>query len=115
MQQQLDEPFIEEPLDLKEAAAFVRLPPSSLRRLAKAGKMPGQKAGKHWRFLRSELTNYLRGYYNKPVTPEHERKTWRKKYTREGTSFGSDSHTQALTSRLDSVRAQVLGKKLKNS
>lgn len=44
-----------------EAAAFLRLPLTTLRELVARGEVPGRRAGKEWRFSRTALRDWLRG------------------------------------------------------
>ncbi|TXF11235.1 helix-turn-helix domain-containing protein [Pelomicrobium methylotrophicum] len=47
-------------LDLKQAAAFLRMHPKTVQERAKAGIIPGAKPGKCWVFLQADLEAYLR-------------------------------------------------------
>ncbi len=49
-----------EVLNVEEAALLLSLSPWTVRVLAKAGKLPGRKLGKEWRFSRQALLEYLR-------------------------------------------------------
>jgi excisionase family DNA binding protein len=42
-------------LTIKDVAKFLRLPVSSVYKLAQEGKIPAVKVGKHWRFLKKDL------------------------------------------------------------
>jgi len=42
-------------LDIKDAASYLRMPVSTIYRLAQDGRVPAVKVGKHWRFLRKNL------------------------------------------------------------
>lgn len=53
-------------LSLTEAAAFLRMHPEQLRRRAKAGQIPGAKAGRAWVFIDEDLADYLRSLYSRP-------------------------------------------------
>jgi hypothetical protein len=53
-------------LDLRQAAAILRLSPEELRRRAKAGAIPGAKVGRAWVFLQDDLVDYLRSLYSRP-------------------------------------------------
>ena len=53
-------------LGLHEAAAFLHCHPEELRRRAKAGGIPGAKAGRAWVFLEDDLAAYLRSLYAQP-------------------------------------------------
>lgn len=46
-------------LTLSEAARFVRVSQKTLRQMARSGRLPCQKVGRAWRFLRSALENWL--------------------------------------------------------
>ena len=48
-------------LTVDEAAAYLRIPKSSLYKLAQEGKIPSQKVGRHWRFHRETLDLWLMG------------------------------------------------------
>ena len=47
-------------LSLQRAAAFLFMSPSTLRKRAAAGRVPGYKPGKAWVFLLDDLVNYLK-------------------------------------------------------
>jgi excisionase family DNA binding protein len=46
-------------LTIAELSEYLKIPRSTLYRLAKEGKIPGQKIGKHWRFLKSRIDRWL--------------------------------------------------------
>jgi excisionase family DNA binding protein len=48
-----------EVLDLDEAAAMLKIRPRTLSDLAAAGKVPGRKIGRAWRFSRPMLHEWL--------------------------------------------------------
>jgi hypothetical protein len=50
-------------LDLNEAANFLKMNPEVLRRKAKAGHIPGKKAGKCWIFVKEHLADWVSGRY----------------------------------------------------
>src|SRR3954471_21895195 len=50
-------------LDLKQAADFLKMHPEEVRRRARAGQLPGAKAGKRWVFIVEDLVAYLRSLY----------------------------------------------------
>jgi len=54
-------------LDLKEAAAFLKMTPEGLRRKAAMGEIPGAKPGKRWCFSEDDLAEYLRSLYASPA------------------------------------------------
>ena len=51
-------------LDLKEAAAFLKMHPVTLQGKAKVGEIPGAKPGKSWVFIDEDLANYIRTQYS---------------------------------------------------
>ena len=48
-------------LTVDEAAEYLRIPKSSLYKLAQEGKVPCQKVGRHWRFPRHAVDEWLQG------------------------------------------------------
>ncbi len=48
-----------EVLTLREAAAYLRLPERTFRRLLAEGKLPGFRLGQQWRFRRSALEVWM--------------------------------------------------------
>jgi excisionase family DNA binding protein len=46
-------------LTVEEAAEYLRIPKSSLYKLAQDGKVPCQKVGKHWRFHKDAIDSWL--------------------------------------------------------
>ena len=66
-------------LDLKEAAAFLKMHPEEVRRRASQGLLPGAKAGKRWVFIDADLAEYLRSLYAQPR--QALRVTWGKEVT----------------------------------
>lgn len=46
-------------LTVDEAVAYLRIPKSSLYKLAQEGKVPCQKVGRHWRFHKAALEKWL--------------------------------------------------------
>jgi excisionase family DNA binding protein len=49
----------DEVLTIDELATYLKVSKSSLYKLVQEGKVPGQKVGKHWRFLRSSIDDWL--------------------------------------------------------
>lgn len=45
----------EEVLTVEEVAEYLRIHPYTLRRLARAGKLPGFKVGGQWRFKKYDM------------------------------------------------------------
>lgn len=50
-----------EVLDLKEAAALLRIHPNTLYAHASVGRVPCRKVGRQYRFIRSALERWLEG------------------------------------------------------
>lgn len=49
----------DEVLTIDELAAYLKVAKSTLYKLAQEGKLPGQKVGKHWRFRRVVIDDWL--------------------------------------------------------
>lgn len=50
-----------ETLTPEQAAEFLQVDPETVRRLLRAGRLPGAKIGQQWRIRRSDLDRYLAG------------------------------------------------------
>lgn len=48
-------------LTVEEAAELLKIPRSSVYKLAQEGKLPAQKVGRHWRFHRMTLLRWVSG------------------------------------------------------
>jgi excisionase family DNA binding protein len=48
-------------LTVDEAAEYLKIPRSSVYKLAQQGKIPAHKVGKHWRFYRPKLLKWISG------------------------------------------------------
>jgi excisionase family DNA binding protein len=59
---------IAEVLTAEEAADLLRVSTKTVLTLARDGNLPGEKVGRAWRFLRSDLLDYVGG--NKRVRPD---------------------------------------------
>ena len=59
----------DEVLSVEEAAELLKVPPATIRREARAGRLPGRHVGKQWRFARSALIDWLRGEIEGPGEP----------------------------------------------
>ncbi len=42
-------------LNIKEVSDYLKIPVSTIYKLAQDGKVPAIKVGKHWRFLKKDL------------------------------------------------------------
>jgi len=59
-----------EVLTTEEAATLLRVSSKTVLSLARTGSLPGEKVGRAWRFLRSDVLSYVRGNNDdKGVTP----------------------------------------------
>jgi excisionase family DNA binding protein len=48
-------------LTVKETAEFLRVPRSTVYKLAQGGLMPAQKVGRYWRFHRPAIIRWIAG------------------------------------------------------
>jgi excisionase family DNA binding protein len=46
-------------LTVQEVARFLRVPKSTVYKLARIGELPASKIGKHWRFLRRDIHEWM--------------------------------------------------------
>jgi excisionase family DNA binding protein len=46
-------------LTVPEVARFLRVPKSTVYKLARIGDLPASKIGKHWRFLRRDVQSWV--------------------------------------------------------
>ncbi|MCC5829125.1 MAG: helix-turn-helix domain-containing protein [Phycisphaeraceae bacterium] len=47
-------------LTIDDLSAYLKIPKSSLYKLAQEGKLPGQKVGRHWRFHLDAVDEWLK-------------------------------------------------------
>lgn len=47
-------------LTVTEVARYLRVPKSTVYKLARLRALPASKVGKHWRFLRRDVQNWIR-------------------------------------------------------
>jgi len=52
---------LSEIMTIEDVADYLRIPISSVYKLAQEGKIPAQKVGRHWRFYRPILTQWIAG------------------------------------------------------
>jgi excisionase family DNA binding protein len=45
--------------DVDELSEYLKLPKSTVYKLAQEGRIPAQKAGRHWRFLKRAIDDWL--------------------------------------------------------
>jgi len=46
-------------MTIEEVAGYLRIPRSSLYKLAQEGRIPCQKVGRHWRFRKEAIDHWL--------------------------------------------------------
>jgi len=46
-------------LTIEELASYLKIPKSTLYKLVREGKVPSQKIGRHWRFRKQAIDNWL--------------------------------------------------------
>jgi excisionase family DNA binding protein len=49
----------DEVLTIEELAGYLKVPKSTLYKLVREGKVPCQKIGRHWRFRKGAIDNWL--------------------------------------------------------
>lgn len=59
---------IEPVWDCKQAAKFLQLHPLTVKRMARAGQLPGFRIGNRWRFRPSDLDTWARPAVSSPGT-----------------------------------------------
>ncbi|MFV0534922.1 MAG: helix-turn-helix domain-containing protein [Cumulibacter sp.] len=64
-----------EVLTTDEAAALLRVSTKTVLSLAREGTLPGEKVGRAWRFLRSDVLELVRGGSASKVAPDTGRIT----------------------------------------
>lgn len=56
-------------LTVEEVAEYLRLPLSTVYKLAQDKKLPGFKVGKHWRFRKEAFQEWIRQKETGSITP----------------------------------------------
>jgi excisionase family DNA binding protein len=46
-------------MTVEEISTYLRVPPSTVYKLAREGKLPGFKVGRHWRFRRDAVVQWI--------------------------------------------------------
>jgi len=64
-------------MTLDEVVAYLRLPKSTVYRLVQSGKIPGQKAGRQWRFHRNAIDAWLSAGASPKVQTGHRNRRLR--------------------------------------
>lgn len=55
-------------LTVTEMAALLRIPKATMYKLAQLGRVPAFKVGKHWRFLRRDVEEWLVAHSAAPAS-----------------------------------------------
>ncbi len=58
-------------LTVLEVARFLRVPKSTVYKLARLGELPASKIGKHWRFLRRDIQAWMHERSTQVSETEH--------------------------------------------
>lgn len=53
------QPTTGEIMTVTEVANFLRVPKSTVYKLARVGELPASKIGKHWRFMRHDIHEWM--------------------------------------------------------
>ncbi|MCF7963490.1 MAG: helix-turn-helix domain-containing protein [Pirellula sp.] len=56
-------------LTIDDLADYLKVSKSTLYKLAQSGKVPGQKVGKHWRFRKETIDQWLDKTSDLPAKP----------------------------------------------
>lgn len=60
-------------LTIEELSAYLKIPISTLYKLAREGSMPSQKVGRHWRFRKEAIDRWLEEKRTGPPKQEGDR------------------------------------------
>lgn len=55
-------------LTIDELAEYLKISKSTLYKLAQAGKVPGQKVGRHWRFRKPAIDRWFEKHETAPAS-----------------------------------------------
>ncbi|HML39571.1 MAG TPA: helix-turn-helix domain-containing protein [Bellilinea sp.] len=59
-------------LTIEEASRYLRIPLSTLYKLSQDGKIPCQKVGRHWRFRKETIDNWLDDQFKNELSKEQK-------------------------------------------
>ena len=93
-------------LTLEEAAAFLKMSPTHLRKHAKQNSVPGKKLGKQWRFVQEVLEEFLVGHID-----DYKPKRVRKKKESKTSDFTGSSDTSPILSKVRQEKQNQFWKK----
>ena len=66
-------------MTLDEVVEYLRIPRSTLYKLAQEGRIPCQKVGRHWRFLKSALDKWIEGNKHSGPLNKERQEPWQEK------------------------------------
>ena len=60
-------------LTMEELHGYLKIPKPTLYALAQSGRIPAAKVGKHWRFRRSDIDDWMKAqqWNNRPLQRRH--------------------------------------------
>ena len=62
-------------LTLEELHSYLKIPKPTLYALAQHGRIPAAKVGKHWRFRRNDINEWLKAQqWNRPLQRRNRKK-----------------------------------------
>lgn len=64
---------IGEILTIQELAAYLKISKSTIYKLVREGKIPSQKIGRHWRFRKEAIDQWLDGSQSNVPSPQGDR------------------------------------------
>ena len=68
------EPTTTDILTLQELHGYLKIPKPTLYALAQNGRIPAAKVGKHWRFRRADIDEWLKAQqWNRPLQRRHRK------------------------------------------
>ena len=67
-------PLDREILTVEELHGYLKVPKPTLYALAQSGRIPAAKIGKHWRFRRVDIDEWLKAQWKHPSQPRPRRK-----------------------------------------
>ena len=60
-------------LTVEELHSYLKIPKPTLYSLAQNGRIPAAKIGKHWRFRRTDIDEWLKAQWTQPIQRRQRR------------------------------------------
>ncbi len=60
-------------LTVEELHSYLKIPKPTLYALAQHGRIPAAKIGKHWRFRRTDIDEWLKAQWTQPIQRRQRR------------------------------------------